>query len=93
MNCDENNVLRQLNEDLNNCMDNGKYVMMHVCRNRFVIRDCIIPEEVNVDTDGIYVINDKFQISIQDVEIIEFIEEENSYYIKSSDIEVVFDLL
>ncbi|WP_346961361.1 hypothetical protein [Clostridium sp.] len=79
----KDDIVKQLNVQLTNCMNNELFVTIHMNKDGVEMRNCIIPEDVYITQQEIHIESGLFQINIDnDINEIKFIEIENSYHIK-----------
>lgn len=86
-------LLLQLNSDLEVCMNEEKFVSVHLCTKKMQIRFCISPEEADFSVNGVYMVRDMFQINISHIiDRIEYLGEK-SYCVIIDNVEIYIDFV
>lgn len=92
-NKDVKSLLLKMNLELQRCINEEKFVAVHLRTKKIEIRFCISPDEADFSVNGIYVVQDMLQININHV--IKSIEqlEDKSFKIIMDDVEIYTDFV
>lgn len=87
-------TLKTLNNKLENCIINHENIVIQIHTDNLIVRHCFHPQDVqildhNVCIEG----DDSFVFDIDKIDLVEYDECDNSYYIKFNQTEVYVDFI